>query len=65
MGVEVFSKSLKISIFWVHLGSFDPIQSYFFINETTSLMNRVSFGTVIPCIGREVQDNVSRFGQNH
>ena len=37
----------------------------FFINETASLMNQVSFGTVIPCIGREVQDNVSRFGQNH
>ncbi len=28
-------------------------------------MNQVSFGTVIPCIGREVQDTVSRFGQNH
>ena len=43
---------------------FDPTQSYFFINETASLMNQVSFGTVIPCIGREVQENVSRFGQN-
>ena len=44
---------------------FDPTQSYFFINETASLMNLVSFGTVISCIGREVQDNVIRFGQNH
>ena len=39
---------------------FDPTQSYFFINETASLMNHVSFGTIIPCIGGEVQDNVSR-----
>ena len=43
----------------------DPAQSYFFINETSSLMNQVSFGTVIPCIGNEVQENASRFGQNH
>ena len=44
---------------------FDPTQTEFFIKETSSLMNQVSFGTVIPCIGREVQDTVSRFGQNH
>ena len=42
---------------------FDPTQTEFFINET--LMNRVSFGTVIPCIGNEVLENVSCFGQNH
>ena len=43
----------------------DPTQTEFFINETCSLMNQVSFGTVISCIGNEVQENVSRFGQNH
>ncbi len=44
---------------------FDPTQTEFFINETSTLMNQVSFGTVILCIGNEVQENVSRFGQNH
>ena len=44
---------------------FDPTQTEFFINETSSLMNQVSFGTVIPCIRGEVQENVSRFCQNH
>ena len=44
---------------------FDPTQTEFFINETSSLMNQVRFGTVIPCICGEVQYNVSRFGQNH
>ena len=44
---------------------FDPTQTEFFINETSSLMKKVSFGTVIPCIRGEVQENVSRFGQNH
>ena len=44
---------------------FDPTQTEFFINETSSLMNKVSFGTVIPCIRGEVQENVSRFVQNH
>ena len=43
----------------------DPTQTEFFINETSSPMKQVSFGTVIPCIRSEVQDNVSRFGQNH
>ena len=28
-------------------------------------MNQVSFGTVIPCIRSEVQENVSPFCQNH
>ena len=37
------------------------LPSYFFINETSSLMNQVSFGTVIPCIGREVQDQCGLF----
>ena len=44
---------------------FDPTQTEFFINETSSLMNIVSFSTVIPCIRGEVQENVIRFGQNH
>ena len=44
---------------------FDPTQTEFFINETSSLMNQVSFDTVIPCIRGEVQENVSCFGQNH
>ena len=44
---------------------FIPTQTEFVINETSSLMNIVSFGTVIPCIRGEVQENVSRFGQNH
>ena len=44
---------------------FDPTQTEFFINETSSLMNKVSCGTVIPCIRGEEQENVSRFGQNH
>ena len=44
---------------------FDPTQTEFFINETSSPMKQVSFGIVIPCIRAEVQENVSRFGQNH
>ena len=44
---------------------FDHTQTEFFINELSSLMNKVSFGTVIPCIRDEVQENVSRFGQHH
>ena len=36
----------------------------FFIKETSSLTNQVSCGTVIPCIGGEVQEMVSRFGEN-
>ena len=44
---------------------FDPNQTKFFINETSSLMQQVSFDTVIPCIRGEVQENVIRFGQNH
>ena len=44
---------------------FDPTQTKFFINETSSLMHQVSFDTVIPCIRGEVQENVIRFGQNH
>ena len=44
---------------------FDPTQTEFFINELSSLINQVSVGTVIPCICDEVQENVSRFGQNH
>ena len=43
---------------------FYPTQTEFFINETSSLMNQVSFGTVMPCIGSEVQENATRFGQN-
>ena len=42
-----------------------PTQTEFVISETFSLMNQVSFGTVIPCIGVEVQQNASRFGQNN
>ena len=48
-----------------HVVLFDPTQTECFINETSSPMNQVSFGTVIPCISGEVQENVSRFGQNH
>ena len=44
---------------------FDPTQTEFFMNETSCRMNKFSFDTVIPCIRGEVQDNVSRFGQNH
>ena len=44
---------------------FDPTQTEFFINETSSLMNQVSCGTVIPCDRGEVQENVNLFGQNH
>ena len=44
---------------------FDPTQTEFYINETSSLMNAVSFDSVIPCIRGEVHENVSRFGQNH
>ena len=43
----------------------DPTQTEFFINETSSPMKKVSFGSVIPCIRGEVQENVSHFGQNH
>ena len=42
----------------------DPTQTEFFINGTSSPMKQVSFGTVIPCIRGEVQENVNRFGQN-
>ena len=38
---------------------FDPTQNEFFINETSSLMKQVSFGTVISCIRGEVQENMS------
>ena len=44
---------------------FDPTQTEFFINETSSLMNQVSFGTVIPCDRGEVHENVNLFCQNH
>ena len=37
-----------------HVVLFDPTQTEFFINKTSSLMNKVSFGTVIPCIRGEV-----------
>ena len=40
---------------------FDPTQTEFFINETSSLMNQVSFGTVIPCDRGEVHENVNLF----
>ena len=43
----------------------DPTQIEFSITETSSHIKQVSFGTVIPCIRGEVQENVSRFGQNH
>ena len=43
----------------------DPTQIEFVITETSFHMKQVSFGTVIPCIRGEVQENVSRFGQNH
>ena len=43
----------------------DPTQTEFFINKTSSAMKQVSSGTVIPCIRGEVQENVSRFDQNH
>ena len=43
----------------------DPTQTECFINETSSPMKQVSVGTVIPYIRDEVQENVSRFGQNH
>ena len=29
------------------------------------MMNQARFGTDMPCIGNEVQENASRFGQNH
>ena len=34
-------------------------------SSTSSLMNIVRFGTIIPCIRGEVQEYVSCFGQNH
>ena len=48
-----------------HVVLFDPTQTEFFQQRDILLMNKVSFGTVIPCIRGEVQENVSRFGQNH
>ena len=43
---------------------FDHTQTEFFINETSSLVNQVSFDTVIPCILGEVQENVSRLSKS-
>ena len=43
----------------------DPTQTEFFITEASSPMKKVSFGTAIPCIRGEVQENVSAFGPNH
>ena len=44
---------------------FDPTQTEFFINDTSSFMNQVSFGTVIPYDRGEVHENVNLVGQNH
>ena len=44
---------------------FDPTQTEFFINKTSSLIKQVSFDTVILGIRGEVQENVSRFFKNH
>ena len=38
---------------------------FFFINDTSRVMNRVRSDTVIPCIGSRVQENVLQFGQIH
>ena len=46
------------------LYTFDPAQSELFINETSPLMTKVRFGTVIPCIGGEMQEDVIHFGEN-
>ena len=40
---------------------FDPTQTEFVINDTSYLMNEVSFGTVIPCDRGEVHENVNLF----
>ena len=45
------------------LHTFDPAQSELFINETSPLMTKVRFGTVIPCIGGEMQEDVIHFGK--
>ena len=40
-------------------------QTYFAINDTSWVMNKVRYDTVITCIGSRVQENVPQFGQNH